>query len=146
MKAKAILNLAKAGLQNDCDDRATFRRIADRARLLIGHVPESRWRELMWLDGENDAGRTEPPGSVVATDRRSNEPQPSSHDSSQGPKAEHKMEHSKGLMGDSKPDWNTSAPNVSNRTRGRREGSFAKPLYGPNLLLFEPRIQVMPQS
>jgi hypothetical protein len=51
-EARAILNLAKAGLQNDCDDKTTFQRIASRARLLVAHVPENRWREIMWLEEE----------------------------------------------------------------------------------------------
>jgi hypothetical protein len=51
---KALLNLAKAGLQNECTDKAVFRRIADRARLLT-IVPESLWLEIIssgWSDGE----------------------------------------------------------------------------------------------
>lgn len=51
-EGRAILNLAKAGLQNDCKDRSTFRRIADRARLLAEHVPQNRWSEIVWLDDE----------------------------------------------------------------------------------------------
>jgi hypothetical protein len=47
---RAILNLAKAGLQNDAKDRKTFQRIADRARLLTAHVPENRWSEVEWFD------------------------------------------------------------------------------------------------
>jgi hypothetical protein len=50
---RAILNLAKAGVQNDANDRQTFRRIADRARLLAVHVPEDRWPEIVWFDGED---------------------------------------------------------------------------------------------
>ena len=50
---RAILNLAKAGVQNDANDRQTFRRIADRARLLTLHVPEDRWSEIVWFDDEN---------------------------------------------------------------------------------------------
>jgi hypothetical protein len=49
---RAILNLAKAGVQNDASDRQTFRRIADRARILTVHVPESRWSEIVWFDDE----------------------------------------------------------------------------------------------
>ena len=49
-EAKAILNLAKAGLQNDCHDKATFQRIAHRAHLLAQHVPENRWREIVWFE------------------------------------------------------------------------------------------------
>ena len=50
---RAILNLAKAALQNDCGrhDRQTFSRIAERARLLL-HVPENRWAEIVWFDEE----------------------------------------------------------------------------------------------
>jgi hypothetical protein len=48
---QAILNLAKAALQNDASDRETFRRIAERARLLT-HVPESRWTDVEWFDEE----------------------------------------------------------------------------------------------
>ncbi len=54
---RAILNLAKAALQNglsaggDARDRETFRRIADRARLLT-HVPENRWADVEWFDEE----------------------------------------------------------------------------------------------
>jgi hypothetical protein len=47
---KAVLNLAKAGLQN-CADKDVYRRIADRARMLT-HVPESRWSEVEWFDEE----------------------------------------------------------------------------------------------
>jgi len=50
---RAILNLAKAGVQNDASDRQTFRRIADRARLLKLHVPEDRWSEIVWFDDED---------------------------------------------------------------------------------------------
>ena len=49
---KAILNLAKAALQNECSDRATFRQIADRARVLT-LVPESMWGDVIlsgWID------------------------------------------------------------------------------------------------
>lgn len=48
---RAILNLAKAGLQNDCKDRQTFQRISERARLLM-HVPENRWAEIVRFDEE----------------------------------------------------------------------------------------------
>jgi hypothetical protein len=50
---RAILNLAKAGVQNDANDRQTFRRIADRARLLAARVPEDRWSEIQWFDDED---------------------------------------------------------------------------------------------
>jgi len=49
---KAILNLAKAALQNESSDRATFRQIADRARVLT-LVPESMWGDVIlsgWID------------------------------------------------------------------------------------------------
>src|SRR5215469_11990160 len=49
---KAILNLAKAGLQNECVDKAIYKRIANRARLLAQHVPENRWREIAWFEEE----------------------------------------------------------------------------------------------
>jgi hypothetical protein len=50
---RAILNLAKAGVQNECQDRKAYRRIADRARLLTAHVPEDRWSEIIWFDDED---------------------------------------------------------------------------------------------
>ena len=50
---RAILNLAKAALQNECQDRKAYRRIADRARLLTVHVPEDRWPEIVWFDDED---------------------------------------------------------------------------------------------
>ena len=49
---KAILNLAKAGLQNKCDVKAIYQRIANRARLLAQYVPENRWREIIWFEEE----------------------------------------------------------------------------------------------
>jgi hypothetical protein len=50
---RAIRALAKAGLQNGLtlDAKATYRRIAERARLLT-HVPEARWSEIVWWDDE----------------------------------------------------------------------------------------------
>jgi hypothetical protein len=48
----AILNLAKAGLQNGCKDRAVYRKLADMARLLAAKVPESLWSEV--LEGRLD--------------------------------------------------------------------------------------------
>jgi len=54
---RAILNLAKAALQNglsaggDARDKETFRRIAERARLLT-HVPENRWADVEWFEEE----------------------------------------------------------------------------------------------
>jgi len=50
---RAILNLAKATLQNECQDRKAYRRIADRARLLTLHVPEDQWSEIVWFDDED---------------------------------------------------------------------------------------------
>src|SRR5216683_1709185 len=50
---RAIRNLAKAGLQNGVtlESKATYRRIAERARLLTD-VPESRWSEVEWFENE----------------------------------------------------------------------------------------------
>jgi hypothetical protein len=50
---RAIRNLAKAGLQNGVtlEDKAAYRRIAERARLLT-HVPEDRWGEIVWFEDE----------------------------------------------------------------------------------------------
>lgn len=53
-ESRAILNLAKAGLQNglrpdDARDKKIYRRIAERARLLT-FVPQSRWHEVIWYD------------------------------------------------------------------------------------------------
>jgi hypothetical protein len=53
-ESRAILNLAKAGLQNglrpdDARDKEIYRRIAERARLLT-FVPQSRWHEVIWYD------------------------------------------------------------------------------------------------
>jgi len=52
-EARAIRNLAKAGLQNGkgLTDRRVYQRIADRARLLT-NVPENRWAEIEWFDEE----------------------------------------------------------------------------------------------
>jgi len=50
---RAVLNLAKAGLQNGCTDSAVYHRLADRARLLVAKVPEGLWSEIEWLD-ENE--------------------------------------------------------------------------------------------
>lgn len=51
-EARAIRNLAKAGLQNECHDPQTYMRIANRARLLVVHVPENRWAEIEWFEDE----------------------------------------------------------------------------------------------
>jgi hypothetical protein len=50
---RTIRNLAKAGLQNGVtlEDKAAYRRIAERARLLT-HVPEDRWGEIVWFEDE----------------------------------------------------------------------------------------------
>jgi hypothetical protein len=50
---RAIRNLAKAGLQNGVilEDKAAYRRIAERARLLTS-VPENRWSEIVWFEDE----------------------------------------------------------------------------------------------
>ncbi len=50
---RAIRNLAKAGQQNGiaASDKETYRRIAERARLLT-HVPENRWAEIVWFEDE----------------------------------------------------------------------------------------------
>ena len=51
---RAILNLAKAGKQNGCEDRTAYRRIAERARLLAAKVPESYWPEIQWSADEDE--------------------------------------------------------------------------------------------
>ncbi len=49
---RAIRNLAKAGLQNGVTlDKVTYRRIAERARLLTS-VPENRWSDIVWFEDE----------------------------------------------------------------------------------------------
>jgi len=50
---RAILDLAKAAVQNECKDRNILRRVADRARLLT-LVPESLWSEIEWYDCEEE--------------------------------------------------------------------------------------------
>ncbi len=49
----AIRNLAKAGLKNGVtiQDKVTYRRIAERARLLTS-VPENRWSDIVWFEDE----------------------------------------------------------------------------------------------
>lgn len=49
---KAVLNLAKAGIQNDADE-GTYRRIADKA-MLLKSVPERLWVDVLdgWFDDE----------------------------------------------------------------------------------------------
>jgi hypothetical protein len=56
-KTKAILNLAKAGLQNGCRDKTVYRQLANTAFVLAGtNVPESLWSEIMesWRDEEGE--------------------------------------------------------------------------------------------
>ena len=50
---RAIMNLAKATKQNGiaASDKTTYGRIAERARLLL-HVPENRWSDVVWYEGE----------------------------------------------------------------------------------------------
>jgi hypothetical protein len=48
---RAIRNLAKAARQNGVQDKATYERIARRARLLT-HVPENRWGDVEWFEDE----------------------------------------------------------------------------------------------
>src|SRR5437660_1341153 len=50
---RATLNLAKAGLQNECKDKKVYRLIADRARVLT-LVPESLWHEMDWRDDDEE--------------------------------------------------------------------------------------------
>lgn len=52
---RASMNLAKAGLQNECKDKKVYRQIADRARLLAAFLPESEWAEITWNCDEEDA-------------------------------------------------------------------------------------------
>lgn len=54
-KAAAVLNLAKAGLQNGCRDKKVYRQLANTAFVLAGtNVPQSLWTEIMdgydWTD------------------------------------------------------------------------------------------------
>jgi hypothetical protein len=53
---RAVLNLAKAGLQNELrpdsvEAKKIYRRVAERARLLT-FVPQSRWHEIVWYEEE----------------------------------------------------------------------------------------------
>jgi hypothetical protein len=53
---RAILNLAKAGLQNDVKDRKAYRLLADRA-CALANIPEKVWLDLIeagWVDGAAD--------------------------------------------------------------------------------------------
>jgi hypothetical protein len=55
-ESRAVLNLAKAGLQNELrpdsvEAKKIYRRIAERARLLT-FVPQSRWHEIVWYEEE----------------------------------------------------------------------------------------------
>jgi hypothetical protein len=48
-----MLNLAKAGRQNECKDKSVYQRIARRARVLAALVSdETLWSEVVWLDEE----------------------------------------------------------------------------------------------
>jgi hypothetical protein len=58
---RAVLNLAKAALQNHCEDPAVIRGIAEKARLLVGpgwpeerRLTESQWVEVLasWTEEE----------------------------------------------------------------------------------------------
>src|SRR5215467_11662983 len=58
-KNLAVLNLAKIGKQNGCEDREIFKQIAHHARWLAVAVPEEYWAEvcsstnpMLWDDGE----------------------------------------------------------------------------------------------
>jgi hypothetical protein len=57
----AILNLAKAGKQNECRDKATLRNIADRASWLLNakSVSEPDWPELAALLTDSDRFKDE---------------------------------------------------------------------------------------
>ena len=53
-ESRAVLNLAKAGLQNglrpdNATDKRIYKRVAERARLLT-FVPQNRWHEVVWYD------------------------------------------------------------------------------------------------
>ena len=50
---RAIRNLAKTSLQDGVtlEDKTTYRRIAERARLLTS-VPENRWSDVVWYEEE----------------------------------------------------------------------------------------------
>jgi hypothetical protein len=55
-ESRAVLNLAKAAIQNGLrpdtpQDKRTYRRVAERARLLT-FVPQSRWHEIVWYEEE----------------------------------------------------------------------------------------------
>jgi hypothetical protein len=58
-KNLAVLNLAKIGKQNGCEDRETFKQIAHHARWLAASIPEEYWAEIcsptnlmLWDDEE----------------------------------------------------------------------------------------------
>jgi len=57
----AILNLAKAGKQNECRDKATLRKLADRASWLLNakNVSEPDWPELAALLTDSDQFKDE---------------------------------------------------------------------------------------
>ena len=57
----AVLNLAKIGRQNGCEDRETFKQIAQHARWLATSIPEEYWAEIcsptnamLWDEEENE--------------------------------------------------------------------------------------------
>ncbi len=53
---RAVMNLAKAGLQNECTDKKVYQKIADRANLFT-KVPQAYWAEIAetpWTDPEED--------------------------------------------------------------------------------------------
>jgi hypothetical protein len=55
------LNLAKAGKQNECRDKATLRKLADRASWLLNakNVSEPDWPELAALLTDSDQFKDE---------------------------------------------------------------------------------------
>lgn len=52
----ATLNLAKAGLQNECTDRRIFERIPSRTWLLVAVVRQEDWSEVVdgWCENEDE--------------------------------------------------------------------------------------------
>jgi hypothetical protein len=51
---RAILNLAKAAKLNGCTDKKAMVRMAERARLLAVHVPETDWADCDWSSDLTD--------------------------------------------------------------------------------------------
>ena len=51
-----MLNLAKIGNQNQCEDKGVYVRIAELARLLAAKVPEEYWSEICfdWFEAEDE--------------------------------------------------------------------------------------------